>query len=58
MGLYAAVTRLRLGSLLGGGKGKALSDSAEAWMREQKIHAPAGFAAMLAPGRFGEATPA
>ncbi len=58
MALYGAVTRLRLGSLLGGGKGKALSDSAEAWMRKQKIHDPAGFAAMLAPGRFGEATPA
>ncbi len=54
MALYAAVSRRCLGTILGGEKGKALVDSADAWMREQKIKNPAGFAAMLAPGRFGE----
>jgi hypothetical protein len=58
MGLYAAVSRRRLGSILGDGRGKALSDSADAWMRDQKIKNPAGFTAMLAPGRFGEELPA
>jgi eukaryotic-like serine/threonine-protein kinase len=50
MALYAAVCRRRLGSILGGAKGRALVDSADAWMRDQKIQNPAGFAAMLAPG--------
>jgi hypothetical protein len=58
MGLYAAVSRRRLGSTLGGEKGKALVDSSDAWMRNQKIKNPARFAAMLAPGRFGEESPA
>lgn len=54
MALYAAVTRLRLAALLGGEEGRALEESANAWMRNQKIRNPAGFAAMLAPGKFGE----
>ena len=54
MALYAAVSRRCLGIILGGGKGKALVDSADARMREQKIENPADFAAMLAPGRYGE----
>jgi serine/threonine protein kinase len=54
MALYAAVSRRCLGIILGGGKGKALVDSADAWMRDQKIENPADFAAMLAPGRYGE----
>lgn len=54
MGLYAAVSRRRLGAILGDEKGRALADSADAWMRNQKIKNPAGFAAMLAPGRFRE----
>jgi serine/threonine protein kinase len=54
MALYAAVSRRRLGSIVGGEKGKALADSADAWMRNQGIQNPAGFAEMLAPGRFGE----
>jgi serine/threonine protein kinase len=58
MGLYAAVSRRRLGSILGGAKGKALMDSSDAWMRDQKIKNPARFADMLAPGRFGEESPA
>ena len=28
-------------------------DAADAWMRDQKIGNPAGFAQMLAPGRSG-----
>jgi serine/threonine protein kinase len=54
MALYAAVSRRRLGSILGGEKGKLLADSADAWMRNQGIQNPAGFAEMLAPGGFGE----
>ncbi|HEY3124634.1 MAG TPA: protein kinase [Thermoanaerobaculia bacterium] len=54
MALYAAVSRRRLGSIVGGEKGKALADSADAWMRNQGIQNPAGFAEMLAPGRFAE----
>jgi hypothetical protein len=54
MGLYAAVSRRRLGSVLGGEAGRALADSADGWMRNQNIKNPAGFARMLAPGRFGE----
>jgi hypothetical protein len=54
MALYAAVSRRRLGSILGDEKGKALADSADAWMRNQGIRNPAGFADMLAPGMFGE----
>jgi hypothetical protein len=53
MGLYAAVSRRRLGAVLGGEEGRALADSADAWMRNQRIKNPAGFARMLAPGRFG-----
>jgi serine/threonine protein kinase len=56
MALYAAVSRLRLGSVLGGEKGRALADSADSWMRGQKIKNPAGFAAMLAPGEWGGET--
>jgi serine/threonine protein kinase len=52
MGLYAAVSRRRLGSILGGERGRALADSADAWMRNQKIKNPAGFAEMLAPGKW------
>ena len=52
MALYAAVARRRLGSILGGEKGKALSNGADTWMREQKIDNPAGFAEMLAPGKW------
>jgi hypothetical protein len=54
MGLYAAVSRRRLGSILGGEKGRVLADLADAWMRNQQIQNPAGFARMLVPGRFGE----
>ena len=52
MALYAAVSRGRLGSLLGGPKGQALADAADGWMRSQGIRNPAGFAEMLAPGSF------
>ena len=52
MGLYAAVTRRRLGAILGGERGRALVESADAWMRGEKIEKPSGFADMLAPGRW------
>jgi hypothetical protein len=52
MGLYAAVTRLRLGTILGGEKGRALLESADGWMRGEKIEKPSGFADMLAPGTW------
>jgi len=52
MALYAAVGRRRLGALLGGEKGRRLVESADAWMRGEKIQAPASFADMLAPGKW------
>jgi eukaryotic-like serine/threonine-protein kinase len=54
MALYAAAARCRLGSILGGEKGGTLVNSAQAWMRNQGIRNPSGFAEMLAPGRFEE----
>jgi hypothetical protein len=33
-------------------RGNALSERADAWMRIQKIQNPAGFAEMLAPGKW------
>jgi serine/threonine protein kinase len=53
MALYAAVTRLRRAAILGGGQGRALAESVDGWMQSQKIKSPAGFAAMLAPGKWG-----
>ena len=52
MDLYAAVARRRLGTVLGDAKGKALVESADAWMRTEKIEKPSGFADMLAPGEW------
>ena len=54
MGLYAAASRHQLGAILRGKSGKAVGDAADAWMRNQKIKNPAGFARMLVPGRFVE----
>jgi hypothetical protein len=52
MDLYAAVTRRRLGAILGGQKGKTFTDAADAWMRAEKIENSSGFADMLAPGKW------
>jgi len=52
MALYAAVSRRRLGSIVGDKKGRALSEQADAWMRDQNIGNPAAFAEMLVPGRW------
>ncbi|HJW13275.1 MAG TPA: protein kinase [Thermoanaerobaculia bacterium] len=54
MALYAAVARRRRAALLGGEEGALLAASADDWMKRQMIRNPAGFVAMLAPGRFGE----
>jgi hypothetical protein len=50
MPLFAACARRRLGQLLGGDEGRALADTAEAWMRDEGIRNPARMTAMLAPG--------
>jgi hypothetical protein len=52
MDLYAAVSRRRLGTILGGEKGRALVESADAWTRGEKIENPSAFADMLAPGKW------
>ena len=48
--LHAAVTRRRLGKLIGGDQGKAMVDAADAWMMEQQIKNAERMSAMLAPG--------
>ena len=48
--LYRAVTKLRLGRLVGGDEGQSLIVSAETWMREQDVRNPDRIVAMLAPG--------
>ncbi|MEO6326636.1 MAG: AAA family ATPase, partial [Thermoanaerobaculia bacterium] len=50
LALYRAVTRLRLGRLVGGDEGRSLVQSAEGWMREQDVRNPDRIVAMLAPG--------
>ena len=50
MELYAAVSRRRLGQILGGQHGRELIDVADEWMRGQEIRAPAKMAEFLVPG--------
>ena len=50
MALYATVTRLRLGHLVGGGDGYALVTAANEWMQGQRVREPRRLAAVLAPG--------
>jgi|CZKU01.1.fsa_nt_gi serine/threonine protein kinase/tetratricopeptide (TPR) repeat protein len=54
MAMHAAAIRYQLGSLLGGDAGAELTARAERAMTSQGIRVPARFAAMLAPGRWGE----
>ena len=49
MGLHAAVSRWRMGELLGGDRGTAIVAEARAWMTEQGIRNPARMTAMHAP---------
>jgi hypothetical protein len=50
--LFAHCARYRLGQLLGGDAGSALSAAATAWMRDQSIGNPERMMAVFAPG-FG-----
>jgi hypothetical protein len=50
MGLYAAVTKRRLGVLRGGAHGQRLQEEAEAWMATQSVKNPIALTRMLAPG--------
>src|SRR5262249_49791361 len=50
MALYGAAARYRLGRLLGGDEGRALTDGADAWMRAEGIVRPDRMVDMLAPG--------
>ncbi|MBI3694136.1 MAG: protein kinase [Acidobacteria bacterium] len=52
MAHYAAAARRRRGELIGGDAGKALIDSADAWMIGQKVKDPDQMTATLAPGRW------
>jgi hypothetical protein len=50
MNLNAAVTRRRLGELIGGDRGRSLIEEADRWMAVQQIQDPARWTAMYAPG--------
>jgi serine/threonine protein kinase len=50
MALHAATARHRLGRLIGGDEGRALTDAALAWMANQKIKNAPRITAMLVPG--------
>ena len=53
MALHAAASRRCRGLLLGGEEGRALVQSADAWMANERILNPERMTAMLAPGRWG-----
>ena len=50
MRLYAAVARRRLGTLVGGDRGRALERDVEAWMAAEDIRNPAAITRLIAPG--------
>jgi hypothetical protein len=52
MALYAAVSRRRLGELMGGPGGSDLVAAADEWMGGQGIVNPARMTQVLAPGRW------
>jgi hypothetical protein len=55
MGLHAAALRHRLGRLVGGGRGRELTEQATRWMEGQGIRRPDRMAATFAPGSWPEA---
>jgi tetratricopeptide (TPR) repeat protein len=57
MPLHAAVSRRRLGELLGGQAGRTLIDQAHAWMTGQGIKNPPRMTALYAPGFRDECGP-
>jgi len=52
MELHAAAARHRLGAVLGGEEGLALTQQAEDTLRAQGVRTPSRFASMLMPGRW------
>jgi serine/threonine protein kinase len=54
MRLYAAVARRHRGGLIQGDEGTALVKTADLWMADQGIQSPKSFAAMVAPGAWGQ----
>ena len=50
MGLYAAMTRRRLGQLLGGSKGETLVHEADAFMTAHGVRRPDRLANVMVPG--------
>jgi hypothetical protein len=50
MGQYIAATKQRLGTLLGGDRGRQLASEADAWSREQAIVRPDRLLALSSPG--------
>ena len=48
--LYAAAARRRLGEMLGGDEGRALVETADAWMRSETIVNPERMTEVFAPG--------
>ena len=53
MSMHGAAAARQLGALLGGEQGRAMIAEADATMAAEEIRAPARWAAMLLPGRFG-----
>ncbi len=52
MTLYEAVARRRRGQLIGGERGTALVEAADAWMLNQQIKHPLRMSDMIAPGNW------
>jgi hypothetical protein len=50
MAAHAAAARRRLGLLLGGADGQALTERADAWLTSRQVRNPARMTAVLAPG--------
>jgi tetratricopeptide (TPR) repeat protein len=50
MALHAAVVRRQLGAIIGGEQGRALTDSADAFMHHHRVRDPDRMTATLAPG--------